>query len=370
MVEVLIIESEGSVANALSDALSGRGAQSRTTADGTEGLGLARQHKPDLIVLCVELNRVSGYSICNKLKKDPALATVPLILTSSQATEETFEQHKKLKTRAEAYLKKPYRTGQILEIMQKFVSLGGGGAGGDELEVSIDDEVSVEIDDDSDDGLDFSVDLEDEGPALPKQKTVPQVRTRIPAAGKPAAAESTATQSPARSTQAIVSDAQGEKLRAEVRQLRQKVKGLEQTLSDKELEFNDRLLQESTRSRESLDLKKRLTQVEREIGKYKQLAEKAQAEGKRLAKEAEAAHQSSQSGDSERQALTDKLGQLVDKVKSLAAERDELRAENERLSEAIEGTRGEGQSAMKVREKARKAVDIALQLLDETGLAP
>ena len=51
----------------------------------------------------------------------------------------------------------------------------------------------------------------------------------------------------------------------EMRQLRQKVADLEQTLQQKEMEFNDRLLQESARGRETLDLKKKMTQLEREL---------------------------------------------------------------------------------------------------------
>src|SRR5687768_1838182 len=123
MSKVLIIESDAAVARSLADNLGAAGIESQITADGTEGLTLAKSAQPDLIVLCVELARVSGYSICNKLKKDPALASVPLILTSSQATEETFEQHKKLKTRAEGYIKKLYEMSQLLALLGEFVAL-------------------------------------------------------------------------------------------------------------------------------------------------------------------------------------------------------------------------------------------------------
>jgi DNA-binding response OmpR family regulator len=45
------------------------------SGDGKEGLELARVDRPDAIVLCVELPKMSGYSICNKLKKDDGLRT-------------------------------------------------------------------------------------------------------------------------------------------------------------------------------------------------------------------------------------------------------------------------------------------------------
>src|SRR5690606_33848581 len=68
MAKVLIIESDAAVARALESSLADIGFEAHVTADGTEGLNLARTLAPQVIVLCVELSRVSGYSVCNKLK--------------------------------------------------------------------------------------------------------------------------------------------------------------------------------------------------------------------------------------------------------------------------------------------------------------
>ena len=98
--KILLIESDGAFAQQLANALEARGLQARVTGDGKEGLDLARIDRPDCIVLCVELPKMSGYSICNKLKKDEQLKAIPLVIISAEATAETFEQHRKLKTRA------------------------------------------------------------------------------------------------------------------------------------------------------------------------------------------------------------------------------------------------------------------------------
>ena len=74
MPKVLIVESEPALAKSLSDAFQKRGTTSVITGDGGEALNLARSEKPALIILCVELPRGSGYSVCNKLKKDPEFA--------------------------------------------------------------------------------------------------------------------------------------------------------------------------------------------------------------------------------------------------------------------------------------------------------
>ena len=62
---------------------------------------------PDLIVLCIDPKR-TGWAVCNRLRKCRRSKSTPLIITSAEATEKDFEDHKKLKTRAEEYLHKPF----------------------------------------------------------------------------------------------------------------------------------------------------------------------------------------------------------------------------------------------------------------------
>jgi DNA-binding response OmpR family regulator len=102
----LIIESDTAFANQLSAALQQIGFTTETIEDGAQGLARAKEAPPDLIALCVELPKMSGYAVCNKLKKSKHLKDVPLVIMSAEATPETFEQHRKLKTRADEYILK------------------------------------------------------------------------------------------------------------------------------------------------------------------------------------------------------------------------------------------------------------------------
>jgi DNA-binding response OmpR family regulator/predicted nucleic acid-binding Zn-ribbon protein len=126
MGSVLIIDADDGFANDLVSVLSSRGVDVQVTPDGKAGLDLARINIPDAIVLCVELPRMSGYSICAKLKKDVQLKTVPLIITSAEATQETFEHHKKLKTRAEEYMKKPFAPEELVSVLSGYVPMSNG----------------------------------------------------------------------------------------------------------------------------------------------------------------------------------------------------------------------------------------------------
>ena len=151
--KILLIESDAPFAEEVTSALEARGLEVRTTADGREGYELAREWGPDAIVLCVELPGMSGYVICQKLKKDEELKSIPLVITSAEATPETFEKHRTLKVRAEDYLLKPYTPTALLASLGAFLELpeDGGEAPlqdelpGDEEElVALEEEAGIE----------------------------------------------------------------------------------------------------------------------------------------------------------------------------------------------------------------------------------
>jgi CheY-like chemotaxis protein len=148
MPNVLMIDAEKDFATPLVSAMQGWGYGVSWTPDGKEGLDKATAERPNAIILCVELGKMSGYSICNKLKKDDQLKDIPLIITSREATNETFEQHRKLKTRAEAYLIKPFSPGDLQQVLANFVPAGAIsgelkphdlGGGDDEEDIVLDD---------------------------------------------------------------------------------------------------------------------------------------------------------------------------------------------------------------------------------------
>src|SRR5437868_4408288 len=137
--KVLVFESDADFAGELRNQLTRLGCNVQVVDDGNAGLQQATSSRPDLILLAIELPRMNGFSVCNKLKKDPSLKDVPLIIMSSESSDETFEQHRKLRTRAEDYVHKPIAFGELLARIQPFVSLGA-------RRVSEAPEVSVSVD--------------------------------------------------------------------------------------------------------------------------------------------------------------------------------------------------------------------------------
>ena len=152
-IKVLVFESDPAFAGELRNELGKLGCTIVVVDDGNLGLQQAAAEKPDLILLSIELPRMNGFSVCNKLKKDASLKDVPLIIMSSESSDETFEQHKKLRTRAEDYVHKPIAFGELLQHIQAFIALGSPPSEGDAA-IVIDDELEIGSADDyaEDDG--------------------------------------------------------------------------------------------------------------------------------------------------------------------------------------------------------------------------
>jgi CheY-like chemotaxis protein len=139
MSRVLLIENDSSFAADLARVLTRAGYETQVVGEGREGLAAASGWRPQAIVLCVELPDMSGYLVCQRLKKDEALRDVPLILTSADATEKSFADHQKLKVRADDYLLKPYVPDALLEILARRVGVPEGASSDEEELVRFED---------------------------------------------------------------------------------------------------------------------------------------------------------------------------------------------------------------------------------------
>lgn len=109
----LCIEPDDDTANQLKRWLAPNGFDVKSIPNGDEAIEWGRSHKPSVILLSVEPKKI-GYAICNKLRRSPSLRDVPLVLISGEETPATFEQHKKLKSRADEYMLKPLERDDLL----------------------------------------------------------------------------------------------------------------------------------------------------------------------------------------------------------------------------------------------------------------
>ena len=88
---------------------------------GQEGLAKARASRPDLILLDAIMPDEDGFTVCEKLKADPALADVPVIMLTSLP--EGLGPLGKVGciSEAEDYMEKPVRPAELLRRVSKFL---------------------------------------------------------------------------------------------------------------------------------------------------------------------------------------------------------------------------------------------------------
>jgi CheY-like chemotaxis protein len=81
---ILIIDDNRALVLAAERVLQKNGFDVLTASDGLEGLGKARAEKPDLILLDINMPVMDGYEVCHKLKSDPDMARIPVIILSAK----------------------------------------------------------------------------------------------------------------------------------------------------------------------------------------------------------------------------------------------------------------------------------------------
>lgn len=117
---VAIIEPDTNVASHVEQTFTKLGFEAHVLGDG-DVVEFVRTRSPAVILLNVELPRGSGYSLCNRLKKQQDLKRIPIILTSGQETAEAFAQHQRSLTPADAYMHKPFSVDQLVEAVGRLV---------------------------------------------------------------------------------------------------------------------------------------------------------------------------------------------------------------------------------------------------------
>ncbi len=137
---VVLVENDPVLSERLRAVLSAHNFKVELIADGNE-LITNQTLRPVLIILCIDPKRL-GWAICNKVKRTNQFKDTPMIVTSQEATDKDFEDHKKLRTRAEEYLHKPYSIEVLLSKVDRIVGLRA--AASDDA-VSLDDAVLEEL---------------------------------------------------------------------------------------------------------------------------------------------------------------------------------------------------------------------------------
>ena len=87
--------------------------------DGEQGVATAIDAQPDLILMDIQLPRVSGLEATRRLRQGPTTAHIPIIVVTSFAL--SGDDQKSIAAGASAYLAKPYSPRELLALIRTFV---------------------------------------------------------------------------------------------------------------------------------------------------------------------------------------------------------------------------------------------------------
>src|ERR1700726_1750037 len=117
---VLIVEDNDLNMKLFNDLLEAHGYVTLKTKDGVEALRLARQHRPDLILMDIQLPEVSGLEVTKWLKEDDDLRTIPVIAVTAFAMK--GDEQKIRDGGCEAYIAKPISVASFMNTVERFLS--------------------------------------------------------------------------------------------------------------------------------------------------------------------------------------------------------------------------------------------------------
>src|SRR5271154_1695370 len=117
---VLIVEDNDLNMKLFNDLLEAHGYFTLQTKDGVEALRMARQHRPDLILMDIQLPEVSGLEVTKWLKEDDDLRTIPVIAVTAFAMK--GDEEKIRNGGCEAYIAKPISVVSFLRTVERFLA--------------------------------------------------------------------------------------------------------------------------------------------------------------------------------------------------------------------------------------------------------
>jgi CheY-like chemotaxis protein len=117
---VLVVDDDAHVRAFVRELLTDAGFRILEAADGEEVLGLGRQHRPDLIVLDVMMRGMDGYAALARLRGDPVMQDVPVIIVTAQ--EEPIYRTLSAGVGATCHLTKPFIAATFVETVRRILA--------------------------------------------------------------------------------------------------------------------------------------------------------------------------------------------------------------------------------------------------------
>ena len=119
MIRVLVIEDDEKIQESLLDLLELRKYQVYVAGNGREGIRLAEEQQPDVILCDVMMGNLNGFSVLQAIKAIPALVRTPFIFLSALSEQKYIDLG--LNQGADRYIVKPFRADQLFSVLEETI---------------------------------------------------------------------------------------------------------------------------------------------------------------------------------------------------------------------------------------------------------
>jgi two-component system cell cycle response regulator DivK len=117
--KILIVEDNELNMKLFCDLLEAHGFATVQTNEGANVLALMRQHRPDLVLMDIQLPEISGLDVTRMIKADPELKQVPVIAVTAFAMK--GDEEKIREGGCNAYITKPISVGTFIQTIQQYL---------------------------------------------------------------------------------------------------------------------------------------------------------------------------------------------------------------------------------------------------------
>src|SRR5918992_5202754 len=117
---ILMVEATEDNRQIIRDLMESVGYELIEAEDGAAGVAMAAEHKPDLILMDIQLPIMDGYEATRRIKADPALRHIPIIAVTSYAL--SGDEAKTRAAGCDAYVAKPFSPRQLLAKINEFLA--------------------------------------------------------------------------------------------------------------------------------------------------------------------------------------------------------------------------------------------------------
>ena len=117
---ILVVEDEDNIATALEYLIIREGYGHDRVASGADALPRIRDTHPNLVLLDVMLPEVSGYEICERIRTDPGLADVKVLMMTARGS--VIERRKGAELGADGFITKPFELKDLRDEVRRLLA--------------------------------------------------------------------------------------------------------------------------------------------------------------------------------------------------------------------------------------------------------